>query len=251
MPQLTGETIIVTGASRGMGASMAKRFVREGANVVLTARSETDLRAVADSVSEAPGRTLVVPADVTDMEGIESVVEETVDRFGGIDTLVNNAGTAVVSLYGSPHELVDVEEDDWSRILDVNLSGVYRFCKQTIPVIEETGGGNVINITSGLGRRGLAGVGPYVVSKWGLEGLIRTLALEVDESVNVTGLYPGGLVDTPFFDRVDDDLLDDLVDESLLPVDVMDDAAVLLAGQRPDGVSGESMAVPEWLDRLA
>ena len=110
----------------------------------------------------------------------------------------------------------------------------------------EQGHGNVINISSGLGRRAIAGAGPYVSSKWGLEGLTRTTALEADDrGVNANALDPGGRVDTDIWAHLPDEER-----EQILDPDVMDDAAVLLAVQGPDGVTGESMDAEGWEERL-
>ncbi len=242
MGRLDGETILVTGASRGLGASMATRFAVEGANVVLTARSRDELEAVA---ADADGSTLVAPADVTDETDVRTVIEAAVDRYGAVTGLVNNAAIGLLNLYDEGSALTDVDTADFRRILNVNVTGVFLCSKHTVPAIRDAGGGNVINISSGLGRRAAAGWGPYVASKWALEGLTRVQAIELGPAINVNALDPGGRTETGFWDH-----LPAAEREEIREPDVMDDAATALLAQDSDGVSGESMPAEEWEHRL-
>ena len=243
MPALEDEVVVVTGASRGLGRSMVERFAEEGARVTLTARDEERMERVAEDLS---GESLVVPADVRDADAVERVVERTVERFGRLDTLVNNAGVSILGMQNSRKRLVDVAESEWDTVLGVNLKGTFLFTRAALPYMFERGRGNVVNVSSGLGRRAIAGAGAYVSSKWGLEGLTRVTALEgVDGGVNANALDPGGRVDTDIWAHLPDDER-----AEILPPDVMDDAAVLLAAQGPDGVTGESLTAEEWEGRL-
>ena len=239
MGRLDDETVIVTGASRGLGASMAKRFAREGANTVLCARSREELDAVAEA---AAGETLVAPADVTDEAAVEAAVEATLEEYGELTGLVNNAAIGLLSLYDELQETTEIAVEDWRLIMDVNVTGAFLCAKHAARNMES---GNVINISSGLGRRGSAGWGPYVASKWALEGFSRTLALELEPEINVNCLDPGGRADTGFWDHLEAQERD-----SILGDDVMNEAAVLLLEQGSDGVRGESMPATEWEARL-
>jgi 3-oxoacyl-[acyl-carrier protein] reductase len=235
--------ILVTGASRGLGREMSLRFAAEGARVVLLARDEAELEAVAD---EADGETLVAPADVTDGGQVADAVDDAHERFGRVDTLVNNAGIGLLSLEDSGSPLADIDPERWRTILDVNLTGVFECSRAVLPGMAERGRGNVINISSGLGRRAAPGYAPYVASKFGLEGLTKTTALDYEDSgINVNALDPGGRVNTAFWDHLPDEER-----QSILQPDVMNEAAVLLAAQGPDGVTGESMAADDWEARL-
>jgi len=239
MTTLDGETVIVTGASKGLGASMAKRLAREGATVVLTARSEADLEGVA---AEAEGETLVVPADVTDESAVRGVVAETRDAYGEVTGLVNNAGIGLLSMYGEGAPLHEVDTGDFRRIVEVNITGIFLFSKYAVPEMVAAGRGNVVNISSGFGRRGAPNFGPYVATKWALEGITRTQALELDDhGINVNALDPGGRVATGFWDQLPEEEQQEILDP-----DVMDDAATLLLAQGPDGITGESKAAEEW-----
>lgn len=242
MSRLDDETVIVTGASQGLGASMAKQFAREGANTVLTARSEDRLHEVADA---ADGETLVAPADVTDEDAVEGVVDAAVAEYGELTGLVNNAAIGLLSLHDELQEVTEIDADDWRLILEVNVTGVFFCSKHAVPEMRRAGRGNVINISSGLGRRGEAGWGPYVASKWAVEGFTRTLADEVGPEINVNCLDPGGRVETGFWDH-----LSGPDSDRLLEPDVMDEAATLLLEQGPAGVTAESMPADDWETRL-
>ena len=240
MGRLDDETVIVTGASRGLGASMANRFAREGANTVLSARSEAELESVA---TEAGGETLVVPADVTDEAAVKALVGAAVEEYGELTGLVNNAAVGLLSLYDERREITEVDAEDWRFVMEVNVTGAFLCAKHAVPEIET---GNVVNISSGLGRRGAAGWGPYVASKWAIEGFSRTLAYELEPEINVNCLDPGGRVETGFWDHLPEDER-----ESILDSDVMDGAAVALLAQDPGGVTAESMPADDWETRLA
>ena len=243
MPALEGEVVIVTGASRGLGRSMVERFSEEGARVTLTARDEARMEEVAAGL---PGESLVVPADVRDADAVERVIERTVAAFGRLDTLVNNAGVSLLGMHDSRKPLVDVTTEEWDTVLDVNLKGVFLFTRAALPQMFEQGRGNVINVSSGLGRRASAGASCYVSSKWGLEGLTRVTALESEgKGVNANALDPGGRVDTDIWAH-----LPAAERAEILRPDVMDEAAVLLAAQGPGGVTGESMTATDWETRL-
>lgn len=243
MSILDGETVIVTGASTGLGESMAKRFAREGANVVLTARNEERLEAVA---AEADGETLVVPADVTEESEVKAVVDATVEEYGEVTGLVNNAGIGLLSMYGGGMPLHEVDTDDFRKIVDVNITGVFLFSKHVVPELIDAGRGNIINISSGFGRRAAPNFGPYVGTKWAMEGILRTQSMELeDEEINVNGLDPGGRVDTGFWDQLPEEERAEILDP-----DVMDDAAVALLAQGPNGVTGESLAAEDWEEKL-
>lgn len=243
MATLADETVIVTGASAGLGESMAKRFAREGANVVLTARGEDALERVAE---EADGETLVAPADVTNEAEVQAVVEATVSEYGEITGLVNNAGIGLLSMYGGGMPLHEIDTEDFRKIVDVNVTGVFLFSKHVVPELIDGSEGNIINISSGFGRRAAPNFGPYVGTKWALEGMLRTQSMELEEyGINVNGLDPGGRVNTGFWDQLPEDER-----AEILQPDVMDDAAVALLAQGPDGVTGESMATSDWEQQL-
>lgn len=247
MGELDSNVVIVTGASKGMGREMSLRFAEEGANVVLVARTRDDLEAVADEIAR---ETLVAPADVTDSQAAEAVVEQTLDRFGRVDTLVNNAASGLLQMRDRAKLVHEVTPEEWKSILTVNLDGVFYFTRAVLPAMVDAERGNIINISSGLGRDvykvGESAWAPYTASKWGMEALTKVTALDYEnDGINANSLDPGGRVDTAFWDHLPDEARSEILDP-----DVMNDAAVLLAAQGPEGVSGEGMNAKAWENRL-
>lgn len=246
MESLEGKVALVTGAGRGLGRQMALRFSREGARVVLVSRTEADLTEVSET---AQNETLVAPADVSDHAAVESVVADTLEVFGRIDVLVNNAAIAQTHLSDRLKRTGDVTRTEWETILSVDLSGPFYLAAAVLPAFVEQGAGNVVNVSSNAGSHPFHRCTPYVASKHGLDGLTKQLALEYgDDGVNANGLYPDGAVPTSFQQGNPDVSDDDL--ESMADTDVLNDAAVLLASQEPGGVTGETLPWHEWETRL-
>jgi NAD(P)-dependent dehydrogenase (short-subunit alcohol dehydrogenase family) len=184
---LEDKVTLITGASQGLGRALALAFAREGARVVLNARSEESIRPVAAEVEEAGAEVLAVAADVSKGADVERLVGEAVGRFGRIDVLVNNAG-----LLGPRVAIEEYPEDEWRRVIDANLTGPFLVSKATIPHMDD--GGSVINVVSGVSVEGRAEWGAYSVSKFGVEGLTQILASELEEQgVRVNAVDPGGM----------------------------------------------------------
>jgi NAD(P)-dependent dehydrogenase (short-subunit alcohol dehydrogenase family) len=184
---LEDKVTLITGASQGLGRALALAFAREGARVVLNARSEDFIRPVAAEVEEAGAEVLAVAADVSKGADVERLVGEAVGRFGRIDVLVNNAG-----LLGPRVAIEEYPEDEWRRVIDANLTGPFLVSKAAIPHMDD--GGSVINVVSGVSVEGRAEWGAYSVSKFGLEGLTQILASELaEQGVRVNAVDPGGM----------------------------------------------------------
>ena len=184
---LKDKVALITGASQGLGRALALAFAREGARVVVNARSEDSVRPVAGEVEDAGAEVLAVAADVSKGADVERLVGESVERFGKIDVLVNNAG-----LLGPRVAIEDYPEDEWRRIIDANLTGPFLVSKATIPYLPE--GASIINVVSGVSVEGRAEWGAYSVSKFGIEGLNQILAAELAErGVRVNAVDPGGM----------------------------------------------------------
>jgi len=184
---LKDKVALITGASQGLGRALALAFAREGARVVVNARSEDSVRPVAGEVEDAGAEVLAVAADVSKGADLERLVGESVERFGKIDVLVNNAG-----LLGPRVAIEDYPEDEWRRIIDANLTGPFLVSKATIPYLPE--GASIINVVSGVSVEGRAEWGAYSVSKFGIEGLNQILAAELAErGVRVNAVDPGGM----------------------------------------------------------
>lgn len=178
---------LITGASRGLGRALALACAREGVSLVLNARSEESIRSVSDEARKLGAEVAAIPADVSTPEGAKMVAGAAAERFGRIDTLVNNAG-----ILGPRVKIEEYPEDEWRAVLEANLTGPFLMSKAAIPHISE--GGSIINITSGVSISGRAEWGAYSVSKFGLEGLTQILAAELeDRGVRVNSVDPGGM----------------------------------------------------------
>jgi 3-oxoacyl-[acyl-carrier protein] reductase len=189
---------------------------------------------------------------VRESDDVRRVVDRTIDRFGCIDTLVNNAAVGLLSLRGELKPVTEVTEEEWDTVIETNLRGPFLFTKYALPHMLERGEGNLINVTSGYGKHGEPNWSPYVSSKHGLEGLTDTIAREcADTGINVTAIDPGGSVNTGFWNTAEKrQYLPPEARERVSDPTIMNDAMVLLASQDPHGVSGESLARTEWEDRL-
>lgn len=195
--QLENETIVVTGASSGLGKAMADAFVNEGANVVYSSRTKQRLEsAVAEVTSvETTGSALAVQADVRSWDEIQHLLDRTTESYGDLDILVNNAGVTQnkVTPDRACHSSQDVSITTWDTILDTNLRGAFLCVKAALPRLLSQDDGRIIHISSGHGVAGRAKRAPYVASKFGLEGLHESLARELEDTpVDTVALRPPG-----------------------------------------------------------
>jgi NAD(P)-dependent dehydrogenase (short-subunit alcohol dehydrogenase family) len=184
---LRDKVVVITGASRGLGKALVLACAKAGANLVVNSRNEDSLRPVVEEAEEAGAEVLVIPGDVSVGTEVENLAVGTIQRFGRVDVLVNNAG-----LLGPRVPIEEYPEDEWRRVLDANLTAPFLLSKAVIPHMPE--GGSIINVTSGVSVEGRAEWGAYSVSKFGMEGLTQILAAELeDRSIRVNSVDPGGM----------------------------------------------------------
>ncbi|MDF0595581.1 SDR family oxidoreductase [Psychromarinibacter halotolerans] len=179
-----GKTVLITGASRGIGAAAGRAFAAAGAKVALLARSETEIGALADDIGSA---AIAIPCDVSRYEDIESAVKTTVDTFGSLDVLINNAGVIDPIAH-----IATSDPEGWSRAIDVNLKGVYYGMRAAMPVMLAAGGGSILTVSSGAAHHPVEAWSHYCASKAGAAMLTRSADAEYrGRGIRAIGLSPG------------------------------------------------------------
>jgi 3-oxoacyl-[acyl-carrier protein] reductase len=189
---LKGRAAIVTGGGRGIGRAIAEKLAAEGAAVLVTARSESEVAAVAEEIQKAGGRAVAVAADVSREVDCERIVRNAHESFGAIHILVNNAGT-----YGPVKPAEEISTSEWDEVICVNLRAPFLMSRLVLPGMYERKAGVILNITSIAGKAAFQLGSPYAASKAGLAGLTRTLAAEgARKGVRVNALSPGPVPET-------------------------------------------------------
>ncbi len=181
---MTGKTVVITGASRGIGAETARVFANAGANVALLARSQSE---IADLAGEIGPTALAIPCNVARYSDLNIAVEATVDAFGSVDVLINNAGMI------EPISRIETSNPDaWSEVIDINLKGVFNGIHAVLPVMKEAGGGTVLTISSGAAHGPVEAWSHYCTSKAAAHMLTRCLDKEeAANGIRAMGLSPG------------------------------------------------------------
>lgn len=185
MPRLPGKVAFLTGAGTGIGRACAELFAREGARMALAGRRREPLEAAAAAIAAGGGEALVVPCDVSQAPQVEQGIAATVARFGRLDVVVNNAGALHVAT------AADTSEDDWDRLMAINLKGPFLVSRAAVREMRRTGGGSIVNIGSVLGLVAMPKRAAYAASKGGLLQLTRAMAIDhAAENIRVNCICP-------------------------------------------------------------
>ena len=181
---MQGKTVLITGASRGIGAAAAHVFAEAGANVVLAARSAAEIERMAGEIG---GKALAVACDVANYASVKAAVDRAVETFGGLDVLINNAGVI------EPISHLDASDPEgWGQVIDINLKGVYHGMRAAMPVMEANGGGSILTISSGAAHGPVEAWSHYCASKAAVNMLTRCIDKEArDKGIRAIGLSPG------------------------------------------------------------
>ncbi len=239
---LLGKTAVVTGASRGIGHTIALALGRAGASVVINYSGSRDsAEAVKQQIEESGGKAVTVKADVTEYSQCEQLVQSAIDHFKRIDILINNAGITRDNL------LVRMKEEEWHDVINTNLNGVYNCCRAILrPLLKQKSGGRIINIASVAGIHGNTGQANYAAAKGGVISFTRTLAKELgSRNITVNAVAPG-FIETEMTGVLSEQVKDEILSRIALgrmgkPEDVAE--VVLFLATSANYVTGQVIAV--------
>ena len=244
----TTRTCVVTGASRGIGRGIAEALGRDGANVVVNYRSsEAEAYEVVDAVEDEGGTAIAVQADVCDKDAVEAMADRVREVFGGTDVLVNNAGITVDKTFKN------MTRDDWDRVMDVNLGGVFNATKAFYDDVKAADDGRIVNISSVVGQQGNYGQANYATTKSGLFGFTRTLALELSNSGSTVNCVAPGFTETDMLAEVSPEIQDKIRErvplDRFATVDDISGVVRFLASEESAYMTGQVLGVNggmEW-----
>ena len=242
MPELEGKIALVTGASRGIGAAIARDFAAHGATVIVNYRSNQEAAdQVVAEISEAGGQALAMQADVSDFDQASAMIKDVKKQFGRLDILVNNAGTT------RDNVIMMMKEADWDLVINTNLKSAWNCSRAAARIMMRQRSGRIINISSVAGISGNAGQSNYSASKAGMIGLTKSLAREIGpRGVTVNAIAPG-FVPTDLTNAIIAEIGETIVEMTSLrrlgtPEDVAH-LATFLASDRASFITGQTIAV--------
>ena len=230
---LTGQVAVVTGAGRGIGAAIARKLAKLGASVVLCGRTQSTLDSTARAILDSGGKTEVIPCDVTLLHQLEYAAARVESTFGRLDILVNNAGVG-----GFTDPLYKLKPEEWDRILNTNLRGVFYSVRAFAPLMIRARSGHIVNISSLAGKNALPNGAAYAASKWGLNGLTYSIAEELrPHNIRAAVICPGS-TETELSPHAGKD------PKKMLQADDIAHAVALLVTQAPQSFVSEILIRP-------
>ncbi len=237
---LNGEVALITGGGRGIGRAIAIAYAEAGATVCVTARTSSEIDQVVSEIEQSGGQAFAITCDVSDRSSVEAMIEQTIEKFGQLDILLNNAGG------GLERTLVGEDDPDvWQSVVEINLLGTYFCTRAALPHLKADGGGKIINVGSGMGHQPRAKNTSYNVSKAGVWMLTRCLALELwEDGVTVNELIPGPVYTELTADIFPKDQAHPGISSEWVkaPEDVVP-LALMLATQSSKGPTGQSFSL--------
>jgi len=250
MPRLDGKIAVVTGAGSGIGETTSKLFVREGATVVLVARREETLRRVKSEIETDGGKAVYISADISTVGGCEKTIKYTIDTFGRIDVLVNNAGIADLHM-----PTVRTDDELWNKVVGINLNGVFYLCRAALKHMEKQHAGNIVNVSS-IGAFGLSGAA-YSSTKAAVIALTKNIAVQyAGKGIRCNSTLPGPVptaLNTPeamqHFDSEMREIVGRHLDMTLPESEQIDQANAILffACDESKAITGQYLAIDNGL----
>lgn len=240
MSKLTGKTAIITGASRGIGAAIARRFAEQGANIVVNySGSQEKAEAVVREIEQTGAKAIAVKANVADAAEVKVMIDAAMEQFGSIDILVNNAGITRDNL------MMRMKEDEWDDVINTNLKGVFLCTKAVTRQMMKQRHGRIVNIASIVGVMGNAGQANYVAAKAGVIGLTKTTARELASRGITANAVAPGFITTDMTEKLGEDVQKSMLSQIPLarfgaPEDVAN-AALFLASDEASYVTGQTL----------
>ncbi|MFP4478857.1 MAG: 3-oxoacyl-[acyl-carrier-protein] reductase [Candidatus Izemoplasmatales bacterium] len=236
------KTVLITGASRGIGKAIALAFAKEGMNVVINYNhSKEKAKSLVEAIENLGAKALAVQADVSDFEQAKTLVDKALEQFNGIDILVNNSGITKDNL------MLRMKEEDFDQVINVNLKGTWNMCKHMTKHFLKNKAGTIINISSVVGLIGNPGQVNYVASKAGIIGLTKALAKEYgSRNITVNAIAPG-FIETEMTDSLSDEIKDYYLKQIPLnrlgQVEDIADLCVFLASDKARYITGQTISV--------